>query len=380
MGNHYDAIVMGVGAMGSATLYALAQRGYNICGIEQFGIAHDRGSSHGETRLIRKAYFEHPDYISLLHRAYEEWEQLEKENSQKLFVKNGLLLAGKHSSRVIKGLRACYSQYDLPHEILSTEEASRRWPVINLPDGLEIYYDPVAGYLHVEECIRQFCRLATNGGADLFSNEKVIRWQADSNHSVSVTTDKQTLSADRLIITCGAWAVDLLQSLTLELQIWHKVLYWFTSQDLAAFHPHTFPGFFIETDDKGYYGFPAVSDSGVKIGEHYGKTILPHPDKLEREVTNGGTSSISDFVGRTFPKLQSNPHKTVACMYTMSTDENFIIDQHPKHKNVIFATGFSGHGFKFAPVIGNILADLAMDGTTGYPIDFLRLKRFESKA
>lgn len=378
MNIHYDIIVMGVGAMGSATLYSLAKRGYNVCGIEQFEIAHDKGSAHGETRLIRKAYFEHPDYVSLLHSAYDEWEELNEETGQELFAKNGLLLAGKPDSTLIKGLKACYSQHDLPHEKLDISEAQKRWADIHLPEAAEVYYDPIAGYLHVEKCIGEFCRLATQEGADLFNREKVTKWQTDTNRAVTVTTDKRTISADRLIITCGAWGSEVLQSLDLNLKIWRKILFWYDALDLTPFRPGTFPSFFVETDEGGFYGFPAICSSGVKVAEHYHKDIVSHPDQLNRTVNKGEDKPVSDFVSQTFPGLRTSPNKSVVCMYTMSPDENFIIDRHPNYENVVFAAGFSGHGFKFAPVIGNILADLAIDGSTDYPIDFLRLIRFAS--
>jgi sarcosine oxidase len=376
MNSHYDIIVIGVGAMGSATLYSLAKRGYKVCGIEQFGVAHNQGSSHGETRLIRKAYFEHPNYLSLLHSAYDEWEQLNEESGQELFAKNGLLLAGKPDSTIIKGLKACYSQHDLPHEKLDIEEAQKRWPDINLPEGSEVYYDPIAGYLHVEKCIREFCRLAAKEGAKLFNHEKVIKWQTNTNSAVTVTTEKRTISSDRLIITCGAWASGVLKSLDLNLEIWRKVLFWYDAPDLEPFRPGRFPSFFIETDKGGFYGFPAINSAGIKIGEHYGKQIVSNPDKLNQSVDEEENEPVSNFVSRTFPGLRTSPNKSVVCMYTMSPDENFIIDHHPEYETVVFAAGFSGHGFKFAPVIGNILADLAIDGSTEYPIDFLRLKRF----
>lgn len=375
MNKHYDIVVLGVGAMGSATLYSLAKRGYHVCGIEQFGIAHDKGSAHGETRLIRKAYFEHPNYVSLLNNAYDEWEELNERTGLKLFEQNGLLIAGKSDSIVINGVKTCYSQHDLPHEILDVAEAQKRWPDINLPEATEVYYDPIAGYLHVEKCVSEFCRLAVDEGATLFNDEKVIEWEADSNSPVMVTTDNRTLSADRLIITCGAWASEVLQSLDLNLEIWRKLLFWHDAPDLDPFRPGQFPSFFVETDEYGFYGFPALSSAGVKIAEHYGKELVSHPEKINRRVNAGEESAVSDFVSQTFPKLRANPNKSVVCMYTISPDENFIIDRHPENENVVFGAGFSGHGFKFAPVVGNILADLAIDGSTDYPIDFLRLER-----
>ena len=376
MNSHYDIVVLGVGAMGSATLYSLAKRGYNVCGIEQFGIPHEKGSAHGETRLIRKAYFEHPDYISLLHYAYDEWEELNEVSGQELFTKNGLVIAGSPDSKVIKGVKECYSQHDLPHEILNVAEAHMRWPEINLPEDTEVYYDPIAGYLHVEKCVSEFCRLAVDEGATLFTNEKVFQWQTDSNSMVTVTTDNQTLSADRLIITCGAWASEVLQKLDLNLEIWRKLLFWYDAPDLDPFRSEEFPSFFVEKDEGGFYGFPAVSSDGVKIAEHYHKEVVSHPEKLNRRVDAGEDAAVSNFVSQTLPKLRTSPNKSVVCMYTMSPDENFILDHHPEYQNVVFGAGFSGHGFKFSPVIGNILADLAIEGSTDYPIDFLRMGRF----
>lgn len=380
MNTQYDAIVMGVGAMGSAALYALASRGYNVCGIEQFDIAHANGSSHGETRLIRKAYFEHPNYILLLHGAYDEWERLNDKSGQQLFVKNGLLLSGKPNSTLMKGLNACYTQHDLPHEKLELSEAENRWSQIVIPENHELFYDPIAGYLYVEKAIRQLCRLATNAGATLFTHEKVIDWQANDDGSVTMSTDKRTLSADRLIITCGAWAADVLQTLNIKLDIWRKVLYWYNAPDLTPFRTGTFPSFFIETKEGGFYGFPAINSTGVKIGEHYHKDSVSHPDELNREVKEEEDALVSNFVSNTFPGLNTSPNNSVVCMYTMSEDEHFIIDHHPRYNQVVIATGFSGHGFKFAPIIGHILADLSIKGDTSYPIDFLRLNRFETES
>lgn len=375
--SHYDVLVFGVGAMGSATLYALAKRGVKVCGIEQFGIAHSKGSSHGETRLIRKAYFEHPDYVSLLHAAYDGWRELEKESNRQLLTSNGLLLAGKPDSLTIKGLKACYAQHDLPHEILDENTVRNRWPDIQLPDGCTIYYDPVAGFIRAEKSIRTLCKLATGYGAALYTGERLRSWKLTGENIVEVSTSQRTLTADRLVITCGAWAADVLQTLDLNLKVQRKILCWYgtNSSDSAGFQPENFPNFFVETDQGGFYGFPTVG-SGVKIGEHYHAGEVTHPDNIQRKVAKNEDKPVSEFVAQTFPKLQPVPIKHTVCMYTMSEDSHFILDHHPHHKNVVIAAGFSGHGFKFAPVIGNILADLATDGTTNMPIDFLRLSRF----
>ena len=372
----YDIAIIGVGGMGSATMYELARRGVKVCGIEQFGIAHDLGSSHGETRMIRKAYFEHPNYIPLLNRTYDLWHNLERESDQELFVKCGLVVSGTPDSEVIGGLEACYKEHKLPHDRFSASEAKIRFPQFAFDEDSVVYFDPIAGFLYVEKCIAAHCRLAVENGARLHTNETVESWTADSKQ-VNIKTTMREIIAEKLIITSGAWAKPLLASIGIELEIWRKVLVWYTTDGIEKYKLGHFPIFYIEAGDEGFYGFPALNDEGIKIGEHSGAERYENPELVKRELLPNDETTVLRFLKKYLPDFQPKFKKHTVCIYTMAPDQHFIIDRHPNHENVFFAAGFSGHGFKFAPVIGEILSDLSLKGSTFHPIDFLRLNRFD---
>ncbi len=363
--------------MGSATLYTLARRGVKVCGIEQFGVAHDRGSSHGQTRIIRKAYFEHPDYMPLLNRAYELWDAFEKETGQELLVSTGLMLAGKANSPTIQGLEVCYSEHAQPHERMNASEAKKRFPQFKLPKELEIFYDPLAGFLHVERCVQQHIEMAVTHGATLHTHEKVTSWQAHPEH-VTVQTDRRELMAEKLIITAGAWAIRELVPLNIDCQIWRKVVFWFTSPDMSQYRLNHIPIFYVELDYGSFYGFPVIDESGLKVAEHTKPRPIGDPDKLNRDLVAEDQRDVLRFLRIVLPEFRSKLTDFSVCMYTVTPDENFILDIHPEHENVVIAAGFSGHGFKFAPVIGEIMSELTIDGSTTHPVEFLRLRRFQS--
>ncbi len=377
MDDPYDVIVLGVGGMGSAALYHLAQRGVRACGIERFGIAHDRGSSHGDTRIIRKAYMEHPDYVPLLHRAYDLWEELEEETGRELFLRTGLLLSGPPESEVMRGLAACYEEHNLPHEELDAEELRRRYSQLRLPADWSASFDPLGGILRVEECVRQQVAMAQRHGATLFAGEEVRSWKAEGE-GVVVETERRRLSAGCMILTAGAWAVPALGELGVEMKVLRKLLFWYGGQGVEEYRREVFPCFCIGVGSGSelIYGFPAIDEWGLKITEHNisHKEILD-PLKVNRQLEDDDESQVLQILERFFPRLKPERSKFVTCLYTMSPDENFIIDRHPEHKSVVIGAGFSGHGFKFASVVGEILADLALEGETKQPIDFLRIGR-----
>lgn len=371
----YDVIVLGVGGMGSAALHDLAKRGVKVCGLEQFGVAHDRGSSHGDTRIMRKAYFEHPDYLPLLHRTYEMWQELQAESRTRLFTQNGLLVAGRADSEVIRGLDLCYRQHPLAHEKLDTGQARRRFPHFQLDDDAVVYYDPLAGFLFVERCVEQQVRLALDKGATLYSHERVLSWESREGQ-VSVTTETRRLQAEKLILTTGAWARPELQKLGIQLEIWRKVMFWYHSDEIASYGPEHFPCFYVATSSGGFYGFPAVNDRGIKVGEHESAEICEHPERLKRGLQPEDEPAVRRFMQKSLPGFRPQRTGFAVCMYTMTPDHHFIVDGHPEYENVFLAVGLSGHGFKFAPVIGEVLGDIATAGTTTLPADFLRLQRF----
>ncbi len=371
----YDVIVLGLGGMGSAALYRLAELGARVCGVERHGIAHDRGSSHGHARMFRKAYFEHPSYLPLLERAHSQWLKLEEACGKELFVPSGLILSGVPESPLIRGLDACYSAHELPHRKMSAAETMREFPQFTLPPDHVVYHDPEAGYLLPEACIEQHVALAQQQGADLLIHEDAVAWRSDGA-SVTVTTNQREITASTLVLTVGPWAASALGELGVSFTVLRKVQLWYAQNDMSACRTGTMPCFYVDMDYGGFYGFPAFSEQGIKIAEHTGGVPVDDPDRLNRGLDPEDETKVRRLLRETFPALDLHRTHFSVCMYSMTADHHFIVDKHPRHENVIIGAGFSGHGFKFAPVIGEVLADLAVDGTTMHPVDLFKLDRF----
>ncbi|MCA9075372.1 MAG: N-methyl-L-tryptophan oxidase [Planctomycetaceae bacterium] len=371
MTNVYDAIVLGLGGFGSSTLCHLAQRELNVLGIDQFGIAHDRGSSHGETRIIRKAYFEHPDYVPLLLRAYELWSELESQTGQSLYEECGLFLAGPPEGEVISGARESANKYDVPVDDVSLDEARERFPLFNFEESDAVVFEPEAGYLRVESCVSALVNQAVAAGASVVTDQPVVSWSADPG-TVRVITDKETYQATRLVIAAGAWSGQVLNELSLPLTVLRKLLFW---HGVSSPVWSEATAFFFERPQGCFYGFPSIVGQTVKLAEHTGGLTVEDPLALDRECYPFDSEPVSEFVRRTMKSVSPHAARHAVCMYTMTPDGHFIVDRHPKHENVILAAGFSGHGFKFTSVIGEVLADLACEGSTSLPIEFLRIDR-----
>ncbi len=372
----YDAIVAGAGGMGSAAIYHLARRGIRACAVERFTIAHDRGSSHGDTRIIRKAYLEHPGYVPLLHRAYELWGQLQAESTEELFAPVGLLLAGDPETDAMRGQAASYREYDLPHETLNAAAVAARYPDFSLPENWDAFYDPLGGLLRVEDCVRRHAELARAHGAVIYEGEVMRSWQSEGT-GVVVETERRHLYADRLILAAGAWAAPELRRLGVDARVVRKVQLWYGGRGVERYRHGEFPCFFVADGENYFYGFPAQEPWGLKLAEHnISHDVVGDPLELKRELVAGDQTPVLDFLSRFFPALEPQLNKYAACMYTLTPDEHFVLDIHPECPAVVLAAGFSGHGFKFATVVGEILAELALDGDTRQPIEFLRLGRF----
>ena len=378
MKHDYEVIVMGVGGMGSAALYALARRGAKVCGIERFGVAHDRGSSHGDTRIIRKAYFEHPDYVPLLHRAYELWAELEEAAGADLFTQCGFLTVAQPGSASIQGLEACYGAHDMPHERLAAAEITERFPQIKPESGAVGFLDPLGGYLRVEDCVTQHIEQARAAGAELLTETAVLSWHPIDGGVVVRTADTE-ITARRLVMATGAWAAPELERLGVTIQVWRKVLFWYDTPEPGPFLADSFPTFYVEKDYGHFYGFPSVDDQGVKVAEHLAATPIDDPTAVQRALLPEDEPPVQRFLSETFPAVLPGHTKHAVCMYTMTPDENFVIDRHPLHPQVVICGGFSGHGFKFASVVGEIVADLALEGATRHRIEFLGIGRFPSR-
>jgi len=371
---HYDAIVLGTGGAGSAALYQLANRGHAVLGLDRFAAGHDRGSSHGHTRIIRKAYYEHPDYVPLLQRAYQLWEELQQVSGESLYVPAGLLSVGLPEGSIMRGIQASANEHNLPLEQLTAEQVQQRWPGYRVPEGYTSLFEEEAGFLMVEEAVRVHLEQAQQAGATFLSDQAVVDWSIDGAN-VLVRTETDEFSAARLIITAGSWSADLIGKLGFELRILRKALHWYRVAADQYQCSQGAPTFFYDTPDGYFYGFPAIDGRGLKVAQHTGGEVVTDPLQVDRELDVTEQAQVATFLQKFLPAVSSEATDHAICLYSMTADEHFIVDRHPEHEQVVFAAGLSGHGFKFTSVLGSILADLAVAGKTSLPIDFLRHDR-----
>jgi sarcosine oxidase len=371
----YDVIVLGCGAVGSAALAHLGRRGLRVLGLDRFSPPHDRGSSHGRTRMIRQAYFEHPDYVPLVLRSYEQWFALEDAAGRALYRETGLLEIGPPTGHVVSGVLASARQHRLAVDELSPDDVARRFPGFVVPDGMRGVFEHRAGILRVEDCVRAQVDQARAAGVDLRLDEAARSWRV-GGANVVVDTDRGRYEAPRLAIAAGAWAGSFLADLKIPFVVRRKPQYWFAPRADAYHIDRGTPAFLYETADGVYYGFPVVGPEGMKCAEHSGGAVVSDPLHLRRDVDAADLARVAGFVTACLPQCTTTLTDHDPCMYTMSPDAHFLVDVHPRHPQVSFVAGLSGHGFKFAPVLGEALADLAMTGRSDLPIEFLNLKRF----
>lgn len=373
----FDVIVLGVGTMGAAACYHLAKRGESVLGLEQHAIPHSEGAHHGFSRMIRLAYYEHPDYVPLLRRAYELWDELETESDLALIHRTGGLYMGLRGQPFLEGALASAREHDLAHELLSADEIKGRYPMFQVPETHAGFFENAAGYVVPQNVMAAHVSQALAHGATLKGHTKVRRWEV-THDGVRVTTERETFAAKRLVITAGAWSTDVLADLDLNLTVTRQTWGWFWPDRPEAFALGKFPCWFYEAPEGGgHYGFPMVpSDPGFKVAWHLPSSITGHPDTLPREATRADEAALRPFLEATIPQANGDLLAIRTCLYTNSPDSHFIIDHHPQSDRVTLACGFSGHGFKFATVIGEALADLATRGQSDHPIDFLSLQRF----
>ena len=370
----FEAIVVGIGGMGSAALFHLARRGVGVLGIEPNGIAHDRGSSHGQTRIIRKAYFEHPAYVPLVERSYTGWAELEALSGEQLLQQTGLLTVGRADSDVIEGTLRSAGEHSLAIESLNPDDLQRRFPMFRANEEMIGLWEEDAGFLHVEACVRTYIEQATACGATLALGEAVESWKS-TEAGVTVTTQSGRYGADRLILCAGPWTTGLIPGSHLLIEVRRKVMLWFDAPDERFHVGHGFPVFCFDTPGGFFYGFPALANGLLKVGEHSGGQPLPDPDQIDRSLRPEDQTPVVEFLREHVPDVGPEVRAHSVCMYSMTPDEHFIVDFVPDTPNVIVAAGFSGHGFKFAPVIGSVLADLAQQGRTDESVDFLSAAR-----
>jgi sarcosine oxidase len=372
----YDVIVIGLGGMGSAAAYRLAQRGQRVLGIDQYPPVHNLGSSHGGSRVTRQAYFEDPRYVPLLLRAEELWADVEARSGRDVVRYTGGLMIGRADSRTVAGSLASARQWDLAHELLDAAALRARFPTLSPADDEVALYEDKAGFVVPEASVAAHLQLAAAAGAELHHEEPVTGWSATGD-GVRVHTGAGVYTAGQLVVCPGAWAPELLADLGVPFAIERQVQYWFAPRGpIEPFLPSRHPIYVWEAEaDRQFYGFPGDPADGVKVAFFRGGRICT-PETIDRTVHPDEIEAMAGFVSSRIPDLAGTFLRAVTCMYTNTPDEHFVIARHPGHERVVVACGFSGHGFKFVPVVGEIVADLVTDGLTRHPIGLFDPSRF----
>jgi sarcosine oxidase len=371
---HYDVVVCGLGVMGSTALYHLARRGQRVLGLDRFTLGHDRGSSHGETRIIRLAYFEHPSYVPLVRRAYELWRALETEAARPLLHVTGIAEIGPPGGTLIEGTLAAARQHDIPHELLAAPELMQRYPAFHLPPHYVGVVQADGGFLEAEASVQAFITRAQTHGAEVRLSEPVRAIEA-ANDRVRIVTDRDAIEAGSAIVAAGPWTTSLLPHINLPLRVTRQVLGWFAPQEPALFATDRFPVFLVESRHGIHYGFPSHG-AGVKVAKHHHADEAVDPDLYERGVSAFDEALIRTAIADHLPAANGPLVDAKTCLYTVAPDGDFIIDRLPGAASIVVASPCSGHGFKFAPAIGEILADLATGLTPQCDISRFRIDRF----
>ena len=368
-----DVIVVGLGSMGSAAAYALASRGLRVVGLDRFTPPHDRGAHAGGSRIIRMAYMEGAEYVPLVARSYELWRELEAITGESLLTDTGGLMMGLASSDAVAGALATARAHALPHELLGADEIRRRFPAFTPGDDEVGLFEATAGLIRPERAITTNVRLARAQGADLRTGVAVEDWHADDS-GVIVTTADGVLEADRLVLAPGAWAPGLTR-LPVSLRVERRVQHYWRASRPELFSVGRLPVWIWEYGpNRAAYGLPEV-DGGVKAALHHGQEPAD-PAVGAAPVRTQEIAAMRTWLASHLPSLAEGAWVgSKPCLYTLTPDEHFVLGPHPSYPNVSVACGFSGHGFKFTPVVAEILADLVTNGATTYPIDLFHPHR-----
>jgi sarcosine oxidase len=371
----YDVIILGLGAMGSAAAYHLAKAGRRVLGLDRFKPPHALGSSHGQTRIIREAYFEHPAYVPIVQRAYELWTELEEWTGRQFLKITGGLMIGPPDGVVFSGAMRSAKMHDLAYEVLTGAEVTERFPALTPGEDVAAVWEPRAGILFPEKCIEVHLGLAAEEGAALHFEEPVGSWKVEGN-GVSVVTSKGRYSAGQLLCCAGAWTKAVL-GLDLPLQVERQVQFWFEPwRNAAFFQPKRCPIYIWEFDyGRFFYGFPDLGE-GVKVAGHH-EGPRSDPDQLDRDVKPSEVQRMREIICLRLPEANGRLRSTAVCMYTNTPDSHFLIDWHPEYPQVLIASPCSGHGFKFSSAIGEVLSDLLVSGEARFDLSLFSLKRWK---
>jgi N-methyl-L-tryptophan oxidase len=372
----YDVAIIGAGTMGMAAGAFLAQQQVKTVLIDAFDPPHHHGSHHGDTRMIRHAYGEGRQYVNLVKRAQQLWEELEAQTNYKIFEKTGVIGLGPRDSAFLQETIAAANKYELPLEVLNSHEVKERWPGFSVPDHFIGCYEAESGLLFSENAIKAYRDIAIENGAQLVTNTPVQQIETDDKFGFKITTENKVFWAKKVIVTVGAWASRLLPDLNLPIQPTRKAFGWFDTP-AGLYDVANFPSFYVEDKENMCYGFPNIDGAGLKIGRSDGgQEIDPNKHTQNFGQYESDEADLRFFLKNYMPKANGALNQGKTCLYTISVDNDFIIDHHPKNEDIIIACGFSGHGFKFSSVMGEVLSELAVNGKSKFDLSIFSLKRF----
>jgi sarcosine oxidase len=373
MPEQYDVIIAGLGAMGSAAAFHLSRAGKRVAGFDRFAPPHAQGSSHGQTRIIREAYFEHPSYVPLVQRAYVLWEELSRLSQTPLFLQTGGLMLGSPQSAVFNGAKRSADTHGLPYSLLTAEEVRKRFPALRPEDDMAAIWEPRAGVLFPEQCVSAHLTQARRQGAQLHTEEPVLAWKPDGQ-GVRVTTNRGEYGATFLILTAGSWLASLLADWKVPLRIERQILFWFGAiENPSFFEPAACPIHLWEFEPgRFFYGFPDLGH-GVKVACHHDGEFTS-PDQVRRDVSEQEIEKMRRVVRRFLPSADGPLISSTVCLYTNTPDEHFWLDRHPACPQVLIASPCSGHGFKFSSAIGEVLSQLVLEGRSAFDLSLFRTR------
>ena len=373
--HNYDVAVIGLGAMGSAALHAAAQRGKRVIGFDRYQPAHPRSSSYGESRVIRLAYFEHPSYVPLLREAYQRWQALEAATGEKVMTVTGVIEAGYRGAPLVEASLQSSIEHGLAHERLTAVEANSRFPAFDLPRDWDVIFQPDAGALLPEKAIRLFVAGAQARGAEMRLGARVVAVEPVGDRVSILLEGGERIEAGAAVVSAGAWIADLLPDVAAKMRLTRQPLLWFEPREPALVGPDLMPVFFFQTPQDLIYGLPNVCGTGVKAASHLSGGDLASAEAPRAEVSSGEAQHLHEVIRSYLPAAAGRLVKTSLCVYTRAPDGHFVVGLHPQAPQLVVASPCSGHGFKFASVMGEILADLATDRRTDRPIELFRAER-----
>jgi sarcosine oxidase len=372
--DRYDAIVVGVGGMGSAAVYRLAKRGLAVLGIERFDVPHTHGSSHGSTRIVRLTQPEDPSYVPLAKAAYDNWDELERKTGRDLVTTTGSIHASSPNADLFPDARRSVEAHDIAYEVLTGSEVHERFPGYDLPSEYRAVYQPDGGFVDCEQAVIAHVEAAHAEGATIRARERLLDWR-ETNNGIRLKTDKGVYEADDVVFATGAWTGDIFPDLGFDLTPVRRIMAWLQPEKPKLFRPKNFPVFSITGEDGDGYGFPIHDVPGFKFGREPSLPNAVHPDRMAQEPTMAEEEHHRNLAEAYFPAGCGPTLRLRTCVYTQSADGHFVLGPHPNYDGVHIGAGFTGHGFKFTASVGEILADFVVDRNTDHTLNLHRIER-----